>query len=434
MDAFYASVEQRDDPRLRGKPVIVGASSPRGVVSAASYEARKYGVRSAMPGFKARELCPHGEFIAGDMKKYAAVSRQIHAIFSDFTDLIEPLALDEAFLDISGSVGLLGSPRDIGQAIKRRVRDELGLVVSVGIGPNKLVAKMACSQGKPNGLLWISEDKVRALLDPLPIRALFGVGPKAEEKLKAKGIVTLGQLAQADVSMLTGVIGDQAGVLIERAQGIDDRAVSGERVAQSIGEEATFPDNVSDESRILSAIVAHSEEVASRARRAGLRGRTVVLKVKLARRKTWGTRVVGNHDLFPVLSRQTRLSSATTDASEIRDTATFLFRKLALTEPVRLIGVTLTDLEPIHDPRQLGLFDRPPSPAQLAGTKLSKGTVKGTGEKRGEALGRAMDAITKKFGDGVIGRAAGKMEKVTASNKIKHGTSLSEEKPPGSKD
>jgi len=418
MDAFYASVEQRDDPSLKGKPVIIGATGDRGVVSAASYEARKFGVRSAMPGYRAKELCPGGVFLGGDMKKYSGVSKQVHAVFREFTDQIEPLALDEAFLDIGGSVGLFGQPLEIGKKLKKRVMEEVGLVISVGIAPNKLVAKIACTQGKPDGLLWVQPDEIRRLLNPLPVRALWGVGPKAETKLKKAKFNTIRDIAEASTRALRPVFGEHAEAMRERARGVDERVVESERVAKSIGEEATFSDNVTDATRISGAITAHAETVASRARRAEFVGKTVTLKVKLAKRKAWGEKIVSNHELFPVMSRQVKLKEATADGAEIRRHALKLWEKLDLKDPIRLLGVTLSDLSPRHDPRQMSLFDiRPPEPViskegELLGTKNAT---------KAEALGSALDAISDKFGEKAIGRAVEGVNKITHSDRIKLG-------------
>lgn len=431
MDAFYASVEQRDDPSLQGKPVIVGGSGARGVVSAASYEARTFGVRSAMPGYKARELCPQGVFLRGDMKKYAAASQSIHAIFEDFTDQIEPLALDEAFLDITGSLNLFGSPQEIGKKIKARVKHELDLVISIGIGPNKLLAKVACTQGKPDGLLLVTQEEARDLLNPLPVRALWGVGPKAEARLKLMHIHTIRQLVSAPDDYLKKAFGDRFEAMRKRAQGIDDRPVEFERIAKSIGEESTFTDNVTAVARISAAITAHAEKVASRARRAQMRGLTVTLKVKLSRRKNWGTKIVSNQELFPILNRQQRLKSATADASEIREVALALWTKLGVKEPVRLLGVTLSDLQPDHDPRQMNLFDVAPMPTSHSrlGKKDEESKWKTKEARkiaqnsltRSEALGKTMDAISDKFGEGAIGRAVEGLEKATHAGRVKLG-------------
>ncbi len=418
MDAFYASVEQRDDPSLVGKPVIVGAQGARGVVSAASYEARKFGVRSAMPGFRAHELCPQGVFLPGDMKKYAAVSKQVHKIFREFTDQIEPLALDEAFLDISGSIGLFGTPKAIGAKIKQRVREEVNLVVSVGIAPNKLVAKVACTQGKPDGLLLITPEKIRGLLNPLPVRALWGIGPKAEARLKHLKIKTIRQIVEAKTSDLRAVFGEHAEEIQKRARGEDTREVESERAPKSIGEEATFIDNVTDGERISGAITAHAEMVASRARRAGYAGQTVTLKVKLAQRKNWGEKIVSNHELFPVLSRQTKLKAPTTDGAEIRQQALALWKKLNITEPIRLLGVSLSDLQPLVSTRQLGLFDAPPPPTPAV---QKSGEEPGNAVNRAERLGQALDAISSRFGEGAITRAVDAPHKITQSDRLKVG-------------
>lgn len=416
MDAFYASVEQRDRPELRGKPVIVGAVGARGVVSAASYEAREFGVRSAMPGFRARELCPDGIFLEGDMKKYAAVSRLVHAVFQEFTDTIEPLALDEAFLDVGGSISLLGSPISMGRALKGRVFERTRLVVSVGIAPNKLVAKVACSLGKPDGLKLVLRGEEAALLAPLPLRALWGVGPKAEGALKAKGFATIGDLARAPLSGLRSVFGDHAAEMQARARGQDDRPVESKRSPKSIGEEATFAENVGDRERLESALVAHAEAVAARARRSGQEGRTVVLKVKLARRRSWAKQVVSNHELFPTLNRQTKLGEPTADGKVISDAAIRLLRQLELRESVRLIGVTLTDLVGEASPRQLGLFDPAPRPSARTGSASAS-----LQSKRGDRLGRTLDAIADKFGNGAIARGDGRVQKIAASDRLKWG-------------
>lgn len=417
MDAFYASVEQRDDPNLRGMPVIVGASSARGVVSAASYEARKFGVHSAMPGFRARQLCPHGTFLAGNMEKYSNVSRQIRAIFEEFTDAVEPLALDEAFLDVTGSIGLFGAPDMIARRIKERVKEETALVVSVGVAPNKLVAKIACSLGKPDGLKVVQPDEVAPLLAPLPVRALFGIGPKAEQRLHQAGLTTLGQLAQADGARLYSLLGSQGPELKRRASGQDDRPVERSRVPQSIGEEATFPDDVSDQDRISGAITSHAERVAERTRRAGYLGRTVTLKIKLAQRQApQGGKQVAPHELYRIVSRQLSLPAATADAVVIRQAALHLWQRLALGEPIRLLGVSLSALERDDETRQLDLFSQ-----RLSSAGIEKDIETAGHRSRGERLGRALDAITDKFGAGKVRRAVDAPEKMTASDRDKIG-------------
>jgi DNA polymerase-4 len=422
MDAFYASVEQRDHPEWRGKPVIVGANSPRGVVSAASYEARRFGVHSAMPGFRARELCPDAIFVAGDMEKYSRVSREVHRVFSVFTDAIEPLALDEAFLDISGSVGLFGPPLEIGRRIKEAVRERTGLVVSVGIAPNKLVAKLACGLSKPDGLRLVEPQAIAAVLGPLPIRKLWGVGPKTEELLLRAGLDTLGQLAAAPHDLLVRVLGPRGPELALRAQGVDDRPVVTTQPPKSIGEEATFETDILDSERVSEALTAHAEAVARRARRAGLVGRTVVLKIKLGRpRGRHASRTGGPSEPdYPLLSRSHTLPAPTADGALIRRVALELWQRAQVREPVRLLGVTLSSLSPGTAapagaaPQQLELFGPPPQPA--ASAEPVQPSV-----RSGEALGRALDAIEDKFGRGAVRRAVHAPDKITQSDRRKVG-------------
>src|SRR5260221_1684223 len=222
MDAFYASIEQRDHPELRGLPVIVGGREARGVVAAASYEARKFGVRSAMPGFEAKRLCPSGVFLSPDMERYARVSADVHRAFEEFTPEIEPLALDEAFLDVTASLGLFGDANELGRKLKARVRETTALVVSVGIASNKLVAKIACRLGKPDGLRVVEAGAEAALLEPLPIRYLWGIGPVLGDRLTALGIRSVGQLARAEPERVARAAGDRSAYFIELAQGIDE--------------------------------------------------------------------------------------------------------------------------------------------------------------------------------------------------------------------
>lgn len=402
MDAFYASVEQRDRPELRGQPVIIGAKNPRGVVSAASYEARKFGVHSAMPGFRAHELCPHGVFLAGDMEKYVAVSRQVAAIFLEFTDAIEPLSLDEAFLDITGSIGLFGSAEAIGRQLKARVRAEVDLPISVGIATSKLLAKMACGRGKPDGLLIVEPGGEAALIAPLPVGELYGVGPKTAHKLERAGIRTIGELASASTAGLLPILGRHAAELQERARGIDERPVVSQRAAKSIGEEATFGDDVVERRRIVSALSAHADAVAARARRAGLVGQTVTIKAKLAERRRGAGGPLSPHELFPVKSRQMKLQSPTASAEAIRAAALRLWDELALGEPVRLLGVTLSDLrEKAERTEQLDLFSTP--------------------TPKGDQLGKTLDAIATKFGSRALRFGADAPEKVTQSDRQKVG-------------
>lgn len=443
MDAFYASVEQRDHPELRGKPVIVGATSPRGVVSAASYEARRFGVHSAMPGFRARQLCPDGVFLAGDMEKYARVSRDVHRVFAAFTDAIEPLALDEAFLDISGSVSLFGPPLAIGRRIKDEVRAHTGLAVSVGIAPNKLVAKIACGLSKPDGLLLVPPGDVRPLLEPLPIRKLWGVGPRTEQALLELGLRTFGDVAAAPLPLLRRALGSRAEELVCRARGIDDRSVVSERMPKSIGEEATFETDVLDQERISEALTAHAEAVARRARRAGFVGRTVTVKIKLGRaRGTHASRSGSPEPDYPLLSRNRTLSSSTADGALLRSVALELWARAKVQEPVRLLGVSLSNLQPAQpSPRATcppgARGTTAPTPAKKSGAQLdlfvaerpnetltlpnSSSGIRTLTPRSGEALGRALDAIEDKFGRGVVRRAVQAPHKITQTDRRKVG-------------
>jgi DNA polymerase-4 len=393
MDAFYASVEQRDRPELRGRPVIVGGTGARGVVSAASYEARVFGVRSAMPGFEARRLCPDGIFLRGDMRKYAAVSRTVFAVFERFSPLVEPISLDEAFLDLAGTERLLGPPRKAGEDLRRAVREATGLAVSVGIAPTKMVAKIASDEAKPDGLLEVSDAEVRAFLDPLPVGRVWGVGPVAEARLRAIGITTIGELARSDPDALRGQLGEALGAhAVALARGLDPRGVVPDREAVSYSEENTFDTDVSDRARIGAVIQDHAESVARRLRRDGLAARTVVLKVKLAaRRGAWPKPEAGQGDwrggarAYPILTRRATLAEPSDDGATFTREAQ---RLLARTPdvPIRLVGVGATNLLPIAA-AQLALFEP-------------------TGERRKSArLNRALDEITERFGARAVVRA-----------------------------
>jgi DNA polymerase-4 len=401
MDAFYASIEQRDRPELRGLPVIVGGSQARGVVSAASYEARKFGVRSAMPGFEARRLCPQGVFLPPDMERYAAVSAEVHRAFEHFTPQIEPLALDEAFLDVTGSLGLFGDAETLGRKLKAAVWDSTELVVSVGIASNKLVAKIACRLGKPDGLRVVDFGSESSLLAPLPVRYLWGVGPVLGDKLEALGLRHIGDLARASPDLVARAAGDRARHLIELARGIDERPVVVDRAPKSIGEESTFDRNVSDRDTVVQAIVAHSEEVARRLRGAGYASSTITLKMKLAtaRAPRVGSGRVGmsREPDYPLLTRQRRLTSPTHDGPLIARTATELWDEAQLAEAVRLIGVSAGSLS-APEQEQLDLF-----------------------APRRPQIGATLDAIRERFGKTAIGRAVTAPDKASPSLRKKPG-------------
>jgi DNA polymerase-4 len=400
MDAFFASIEERDQPELRGLPVIVGAVSPRGVVAAASYAARQFGVRSAMPGFRARELCPQGIYLPSDIKKYARVSDEVHGVFEEFTPLIEPLALDEAFLDITGSVHLYGSPRALAERLKARVREVTGLPVSCGIAPNKLVAKIACSLGKPDGLYCVEPHEVRGLLDPLPIRRLFGVGPVTERALREAGYASFADLAGADARALRAILGDRAEEVIKLARGEDEREVVPNRAAKSYGEENTFERDLrrGDEA-ISGALTTHAHAVARRLRSDGLRGRTITLKVRLGTRD--GSVETAR---YPLRTRSRSLNEATDDAAVIRRVALELWESSGIAEPIRLLGISLSNLAELAGPAQLDLFAAPDG-----------------GDARSSKLGPALDSIRARFGEDAIQVGGRAPDKLTPSSRKKRG-------------
>jgi DNA polymerase-4 len=401
MDAFYASIEQRDQPELRGRPVIVGGSQARGVVAAASYEARKFGVRSAMPGFEAKRLCPNGVFLAPDMERYASVSAEVHRVFERFTPEIEPIALDEAFLDVSSSLGLFGAADELGQKLKAGVREATSLVVSVGIASNKLVAKIACRLGKPDGLRVVPRGDEARTLDELPIRYLWGIGPVLGDKLSALGMRSIGDLARASPERVAQAAGERAYYLIELARGVDERPIMADRAPKSIGEESTFERDVSDRETVVQAIVHHSEEVARRLRGAGYLAGTVTLKMKLGKarapREGSGRVTESREPDYPLLTRQRRLPTPTTDAQLIGGVAAELWDEAKLGQAVRLIGVSASALTPLEN-EQLELFT-----------------------PRRPQLGATLDAIRERFGSQMIGRAVSAPEKVTPSMRRKSG-------------
>ena len=375
MDAFFASVEQRDRPELRGRPVIVGGTGPRGVVAAASYEARPFGVRSAIPTAQARALCPEGVFLRGDMRRYANESERIFEIFRRFTPAVEGLSLDEAFLDLTGTERLHGPPAEAGRRLRALVRSERGLAVSVGIAPVKMVAKIASERAKPDGLLEVAEEGVRAFLEPLPVGSLWGVGPVARERLAAQGIHTIGDLARADPRRLERALGSFGAEAARLARGEDLREVDPTREPVSYGEENTFERDVIDRETLETALAAHAEAVARRLRRDGVRGRIVVVKLKLGRRRAPGPR---GH---PLLTRRTTLAEATDDGAAIARAARELLARVGPPEPVRLVGVSVSGLEQAG---QLGLF------------------VAASERARRERLNRALDELSSRFGPDAV--------------------------------
>jgi DNA polymerase-4 len=397
MDAFYASIEQRDDPTLRGRPVMVGGTGTRGVISAASYEARAFGVHSAMPTVLARRRCPHGVFLRGSMQRYAAESRRIFEIFRRFTPAVQGVSLDEAFLDLTGTERLHGSARSVGERLRRSVRDEIGLPISVGIAPVKMVAKIASDAAKPDGLLEVRAEEVADFLEPLPVRRIWGVGPVAEQRLRRRGFETVGDLVHCEPAKLRRLLGPWGLEIARLGRGRDLSDVEAYREPVSYSEENTFAGDVSDRSVLVSTIIAHAESVARRLRHDGLRTRCVLLKLKLARRVASGPRG------YPLLSRRETLRDPTDDGGELARVATALLDRAALTEPVRLLGVGATGLE-LAERAQLGLFPRPEH------------------ERRRTQLNRALDQIADRFGHTAVVRGDPRhAERAGLSFQIKRG-------------
>lgn len=335
MDSFFTAVEVLDDPSLAGKPVIVGADPMggrgRGVVAAASYEARRYGLHSAMPISKAYRLCPQGVFLPGRGRRYGEVSEQVMGVLAGFTPVVEQISVDEAFLDLTGCGRLLGAPREIGMKIKQAVKEGTGLTASVGIGPNKLVAKIASDLEKPDGLVLVEKDRVTEFLAPLPIRRLWGIGPKTEEALKKRFcVLTVGELAGIQLDRLEKEYGQMGRYLHERANGIDEDPVGGGDEAKSVGHETTFDTDTADRKLIHGTFVRLCDRVAARLRAAGTAGRTVTLKLR--------------YESFETHTCRHTLSQPTDGYREILELAEGLFHEsYQAGRKVRLLGVSVSN-------------------------------------------------------------------------------------------
>ena len=331
MDAFFASVEQLDNPELKGKPLIVGGQSCRGVVSTCSYEARKFGVHSAMPMMEARRLCPHAEFLPGRMWRYEEVSREIMRIFHEEAPLVEQLSIDEAFLDVSGMERLCKDVRNVGWRIKERIKNEIGLTCSVGLAPNKFLAKMASDLQKPDGFTVITHEQARSFIAPLPVTKIFGIGGAAKQMLAQFGIATIGQLANADRSILQKVFGKNADKVQHLAMGLDDRPVIPETAPKSIGRETTFEKDLYTFEDCKAAILELSGQTGFRLRNKGYSGRTVTLKVKFKD--------------FKVITRSISSEGDISCDEEIFSLAVKLLQDVAYENGVRLLGVTVSNLQ-----------------------------------------------------------------------------------------
>jgi DNA polymerase-4 len=373
MDAFYASVEQRDNPELRGQPVIVGGSEGRGVVAAASYEVRQFGVHSAMPIRQALIRCPQAICIRPRMAHYAAVSAEIFEIFNEVTPLVQGLSLDEAFLDVTASQTLLGSPIDMARRIKQRVQQEIGLTASVGVAPNKLIAKIASDLDKPDGLRVVRVEDIQAVLDPLPIRRLPGLGRKKGDQVMAAGLTTLARLRTAPEELLRRLFGRSWEDWRQKAQGIDDRAVVPDRDEKSVSNERTFSLDLREPAVIRAELYALADKVASRLRQKQLRARCIGIKLR-------------HHD-FTTITRQATIAPPTDESRAVVETVQRLLAEWLRDKPkvqLRLLGVSASDLVPA-----------------LQGDLFSAETS--SVESR---LDGALDEIRQRFGSSAVARAS----------------------------
>jgi DNA polymerase-4 len=372
MDAFFASVEQLDNPALRGKPVLVGYDGARGVVAAASYESRVFGCRSAQPIAVAKRLCPQAIIVPVRHGRYREESRKVFAIFERYTPVIEPLSIDEAFLDVTGSERLHGSGEAIAARIKQQVHDETGLTASVGVAPNKFLAKLASDLNKPNGLTIVRDGQVDALLEPMSVSRIWGVGPKMAGMLAGLGITTIGQLRKMPIDVLARRVGREEAEHFQRlAHGIDSREVTPDREAKSIGQEQTFGVDVADVEAVRGVLLEQAEQVAARIRRHELRARSVTVKIRFGD--------------FQTITRRCTLPQASDSTAEIWKAAREQFERWAVGEfkPVRLIGVSAGSFDAAD--AQLDLFANPQSQKQ-------------------KELDRAVDRINAKFGGTTIRR------------------------------
>ena len=371
MDAFYASIEILDNPALRGQAVVVGGNSNRGVVCAASYEARKFGVHSALPIHTARKICPHGVFLPVRMARYQEISSRIMDIFQRFTPLVEPLSLDEAFLDVTASQSLMGTAEDIARQIRALVKETIGLTVSAGVGASKLVAKIASDLNKPDGLTIVPLGQEEAFLAPLPIGRLWGVGQTTKEALALIGVKTIGDLNRIPTAILTAKFGKAGLMLHESAQGIDLRPVEPKQEAKSIGNEETFAEDLRDKKRLEQELLALCLKVGKRARDHELVGRTVTIKVK--------------YRDFVQVTRSLTLPEPVADDKSLYQTGCLLLAKTEIgLRPIRLLGISLANLNPAEASGQLTLFGQ------------------GQAKVNNSRLYRAIDAISDRYGSGSI--------------------------------
>lgn len=375
MDAFYASVEQLDNPWLKGKCVIVGGTSNRGVVSASSYEARRFGVRSAMPIFQARQKCPDGVFIPPRMARYKEVSQKIMAILREFSPQVEVVSIDEAYMDISGSQRLHGNPEIVAMDIKSKIRKTLGLTCSVGVAPGKFLAKVASDMDKPDGLTIIAPQEVHQFIESLPVQKVPGVGKKTFLRLESMGIKALGDVKKFPEKMLLERLGKFGQRLIGLASGTDHSTVTPWSPHKSVSSERTLGEDTRDKKLLHTYLLKQSEEVARQLRKAGVRARTITIKIK--------------HADFKQFTRSKTISTPTRSSETIYQHAADLLDNYELTQKIRLIGVGTSGFKSAGQPVQLDLFDR---------TEKS--------DKSWEIVDRTVESITQKFGRDAIKRGS----------------------------
>jgi len=374
MDAFYASVEQLDNPDLKGKCVIVGGQSNRSVVSAASYEARNYGIKSAMPIFMAKQKCPEGVFILPRMKRYKEVSKEIMKLLCDFSPLVEPVSIDEAYIDITGGERLLGSPEQLGMQLKRKIKKKVNLTCSVGIAPNKFLAKIASDMNKPDGLFIIKPDEAYEFIKLLPINKVPGVGKKTGSHLEKLGITTLGDVKNCQDKTLFNRLGKFGKRLVELSACIDNSPVKPFTQRKSISTEHTLAEDTRDLESLKIFLLKHSDDVGRELRRLKIKAKTITLKLK--------------HSDFKQITRSTTIDNPTQSSKTIYSTACRLLLKYRLKTKIRLIGVGVSGFVPSAIPFQMELFER----------KEKKGN-------NWEKVERAVDTIIEKFGKDAVRRA-----------------------------
>jgi DNA polymerase-4 len=378
MDAFFAAVEQLDDPKLRGKPILVGGDGPRGVVATASYEARPYGCHSAQPMAVAKRLCPHAIVVPGRFSRYREVSDAMFEIFESFTPVIQPLSIDEAFLDVTGSQRIHGSPVEIGRRLKQRVRDELALTASVGLAANKFLAKLASDLEKPDGLTVITDADVDRILPPLPVTKIWGIGPKTAARLEGMAIRTIGDLRRASDATLNRLLGDDAERVRNLAHGTDHREVVTDSEAKQISQENTFGVDVADPDAVRQELLEQVQQVARRLRKHKLRAGGVTLKIRFGEFKT----ITRSRTLDEPTDRTDLLWAVTKEVFDEWARKDFV--------PVRLIGMAAKSLGG-ESGAQMSLFSNP------------------VDQKR-EQLDRTVDRITERFGKDILRRGVSRSD------------------------